>query len=632
MPFLDAVEINDYESLRVNVSVQSLLDITPPGADIKSLEARLSFFPRDDRYQKVSGKDLRMTPDGELQEGEELVYQWGGLNGGEVMARSSFVVESSTRMVEIPAKVGFPFALPEGMEEYVDDTALITSRDISIRRKAAEIAEGSDDLYEIAFRMSEWTRQNINYSLETLTAEATQNATWVLENKKGVCDELTVLFIAMLRSLGVPTKFVSGSSYTNVLGGFGNHAWAEVYFPGYGWIAFDPTYGQDGWVDASHVKMDESVDADKASIKYVWKSRTGEVVPRELDVKASVLSVGNPLQRKVGMKLELLHNQVRPGSFIPVRVDVENQENYYLPLRVYLTKGPEVVEDNERNVLLKPREKGSVFFLIEVPGNLQKNFLYTSDIEVKHSFGGKVADVLEYAPAYSAGLTKEEAEQKIRELSEESREERAGELQLECLPEKDVYYAYESGGMLGCRVKNIGVVNLEGLRICFLERCEGFELLLREERLFNFTFGMNTSVRELKVHVLGGGVSKYAYAGVQILEKPEILVEELSYPEEIGYGEDSALQFSLSSWDEIQNIHVIVSGQEVFQLPAFSRVHQFKIPFEGSFFYGKKAHLQIAYEDRNGEVYEHEQPLQIEVVDVPWWARIAGWVRGLLEE
>ena len=532
-------------------------------------------------------------------------------------------------MVEIPSQVAFPFGLPPGMEEYVAATSLITSNDVAIRRKAAEIAEGSDDLYEVVYRMSEWTRNNVNYSLETLTADATQNATWVLENRRGVCDELTVLFISMLRSLGIPTKFVSGSSYTNVLDGFGNHAWAEVYFPGYGWVAFDPTYGQDGWVDASHIKMDESVDADKASITYAWKSRKGEVIPRDLKVDAQILHVGNPLQRKVVMGLELLHNQVRPGSFVPVKVLVENQEDFYLPLKVYLTRGPEVVEDNERDVLLKPGEKKSVFFLIEVPKDLKKNFLYTSDIEVKHSFGGKAADVLEYAQIYDAGLSREEAAQKILELSVESREEKAGEVQLSCTPEKSVYYVYESGGRLNCQMKNLGVVNLQDLKICFLKQCEEFGLLLREERFFNFTFDLNSSVRELKVHVGGDGLGKYAYAGVQILERPGIVVEELSYPREVGYREDAAVMFSLSSRDEIQNIHVRVSGQDVFQLLAFSRIHQFRIPFEGSFFYGKQPHLQVTYEDRNGAVYEYEQALDIKLVDVPWWARMVGWFKGL---
>ncbi len=55
----------------------------------------------------------------------------------------------------------------------------------------------------------------------------------------------------MLRSLNVPARFVEGylpgkqmpgtTTYAVSMGA--RHAWVEVYFPGYGWIRFDPTPG-----------------------------------------------------------------------------------------------------------------------------------------------------------------------------------------------------------------------------------------------------------------------------------------------------------------------------------------------------------------------------------------------------
>ena len=72
----------------------------------------------------------------------------------------------------------------------------------------------------------------------------TEPATWVYDNRQGVCDELTGLFISMLRELGIPARFVSGVSYTNLpefAKPWGGHGWAEVWFPDVGWVPFDVT-------------------------------------------------------------------------------------------------------------------------------------------------------------------------------------------------------------------------------------------------------------------------------------------------------------------------------------------------------------------------------------------------------
>ena len=52
-----------------------------------------------------------------------------------------------------------------------------------------------------------------------------------------------------------------------------------------------------------------------------------------------------------------------------------NKQDYYLPVNLYLVRGPKIIEDNERIVLLKPREKRNVFFLIDVPGDLKQNVI-----------------------------------------------------------------------------------------------------------------------------------------------------------------------------------------------------------------------------------------------------------------
>ncbi|HNH42802.1 MAG TPA: transglutaminase family protein [Agitococcus sp.] len=70
----------------------------------------------------------------------------------------------------------------------------------------------------------------------------------VLEKKRGVCQDYAHFMIACLRSLGLPTRYVSGYLLTHppegqprLIGADASHAWLAVYCPILGWVDFDPT-------------------------------------------------------------------------------------------------------------------------------------------------------------------------------------------------------------------------------------------------------------------------------------------------------------------------------------------------------------------------------------------------------
>jgi len=73
-------------------------------------------------------------------------------------------------------------------------------------------------------------------------------------DQQGVCEQYVSAMVVMLRELGVPARLVSGygsgnfNPVTNYYEVRANdaHAWVEVYFPGYGWLPFDPTPGWNG--------------------------------------------------------------------------------------------------------------------------------------------------------------------------------------------------------------------------------------------------------------------------------------------------------------------------------------------------------------------------------------------------
>jgi transglutaminase-like putative cysteine protease len=65
-----------------------------------------------------------------------------------------------------------------------------------------------------------------------------------LEQGRGACRDLAVLFMDLCRSVGLASRFVSGYTEADQSGVQRElHAWAEVYLPGGGWRGFDPTLG-----------------------------------------------------------------------------------------------------------------------------------------------------------------------------------------------------------------------------------------------------------------------------------------------------------------------------------------------------------------------------------------------------
>jgi transglutaminase-like putative cysteine protease len=72
-----------------------------------------------------------------------------------------------------------------------------------------------------------------------------ERAAHTLAIGRGACRDLTVLFMATCRCLGMAARFVSGyQAQADTPDGQRHlHAWPEVFLPGLGWRGFDPTHG-----------------------------------------------------------------------------------------------------------------------------------------------------------------------------------------------------------------------------------------------------------------------------------------------------------------------------------------------------------------------------------------------------
>jgi len=72
-----------------------------------------------------------------------------------------------------------------------------------------------------------------------------QSAAETLATWRGACRDFTVLFLAVVRSLGLAARFCSGyqAKADTPDGRRYLHAWPEVFVPGVGWRGWDPTHG-----------------------------------------------------------------------------------------------------------------------------------------------------------------------------------------------------------------------------------------------------------------------------------------------------------------------------------------------------------------------------------------------------
>jgi transglutaminase-like putative cysteine protease len=75
--------------------------------------------------------------------------------------------------------------------------------------------------------------------------QATTTAAEAFALKRGVCQDLTHVFISAARAAGIPARYIGGHFYRadGVTAQDAGHAWAEAHVDGLGWVGFDPANG-----------------------------------------------------------------------------------------------------------------------------------------------------------------------------------------------------------------------------------------------------------------------------------------------------------------------------------------------------------------------------------------------------
>jgi transglutaminase-like putative cysteine protease len=123
-------------------------------------------------------------------------------------------------------------------------TTPLTAPDAAIVELAHEVAAGggADALGRLHALLA---RINEEIAFDTDPTHTATTAAEAFALKRGVCQDLTHVFIAAAREIGFPARYVAGYFHRadGVVRQEAGHAWAEAYVSDFGWVAFDPANG-----------------------------------------------------------------------------------------------------------------------------------------------------------------------------------------------------------------------------------------------------------------------------------------------------------------------------------------------------------------------------------------------------
>jgi protein-glutamine gamma-glutamyltransferase len=157
--------------------------------------------------------------------------------------------EGFSRVPSIPppdlrkAAVDFPPAI---LNTYLQLPPL----DPRIPALASKIAASSANEYDKAANIERYLKTHYSYTLNLSGPRAKDPlGNFLFVRRSGHCEYFASAMTIMLRSIGIPARYVTGflpGEFNDVGGDYiiresDAHAWVEVYFPSYGWITFDPT-------------------------------------------------------------------------------------------------------------------------------------------------------------------------------------------------------------------------------------------------------------------------------------------------------------------------------------------------------------------------------------------------------
>ncbi|MCK5811556.1 MAG: hypothetical protein KAG94_01535 [Clostridiales bacterium] len=155
----------------------------------------------------------------------------------------------------------------------------ISNRTIQL---AYSLTKDATNNYEKVKNIEAYFKYGFTYTLNPMTLPSQDEFVdfFLFESKEGYCSSFATAMTVMVRSIGLPARYVEGyvmpsKTIDDNLYEVKNsnaHSWVEVYFEGVGWINFEPTfafsYTQDGFFEGDST-IDGSLFSTNRYAKYL---------------------------------------------------------------------------------------------------------------------------------------------------------------------------------------------------------------------------------------------------------------------------------------------------------------------------------------------------------------------------
>lgn len=269
--------------MRIRIDYATTYTYAGPARAVLQL---LRLQPRDHAGQRVARWRVEVDADGRLRRGED--------GFGNVLHTFTLTRPTERLRVRVQGEAdvrdtagvvtGAPERFPPSV--HLRDTPL-TTPDAALAAFADATAEaaGSEPLDRLHALMR-GVRERVAF--ETGRTSSLTTAAEAFALRRGVCQDLTHVFIACARRAGSPARYVSGHLVrTDTPDQEAGHAWAEAYVPELGWVGFDVTNG----ICPTDAHLRVAAGPDYLAAAPVRGARSGGGA-ETLDVRLSVTDVG----------------------------------------------------------------------------------------------------------------------------------------------------------------------------------------------------------------------------------------------------------------------------------------------------------------------------------------------------
>lgn len=273
---------------------------------------QVKIFPVEDEHQQLKEFELTVTGDPAINIFEDFFGNKVGdfnvhLPHTELSIDCRMTVQTSDKkLLHEDLSLVTLSGLKEETEKEVflfrlTDPERINNQE-AIKQILTELHAYQSPVSELARLCCNYVFTNFKYQKGITNIETTVDE--ILEHRQGVCQDFAHVLLQLLRTAGIPARYVSGYICPNKSGLRGEgatHAWVEYFLPTYGWVGLDPT--NNILVNSHHIKLATGRDfSDCTPVKGMFKG----IAKQALSIYVSVgYEDGHVFEDKNNVKMEL---------------------------------------------------------------------------------------------------------------------------------------------------------------------------------------------------------------------------------------------------------------------------------------------------------------------------------------